>query len=96
MWVRCPLSQLERAILKEIFQEESHIAYMIHYVRWYLKDAMESTYNALTKQKLVSRVVYIPPALLEMCCAKAYEVYDSRRPQPMLGGKPLPRESNNP
>ena len=38
--VRCPLSQLERASLKDFFHADSHIAYMIHYVREYLKDAM--------------------------------------------------------
>ena len=56
----------------------------------------ETALNALTKERLVSHFVYISPALLEMCCAKAYAVYDSRKPQPMLGGIPLPRASNNP
>ncbi len=40
---------------------------MIHYVREYLKDAMEeTTLSALTKERLVSHFVYISPALLEM------------------------------
>ena len=40
---------------------------MIHYIREYLKDAMEvTTLNALTKERLVSQFVYISLALLEM------------------------------
>jgi hypothetical protein len=70
---------------------------MIHYNREYLKDAMEeTTLNALTKERLGSHFVYISPALLVMCCATADAVYDSRKTQPLLGGIPLPRASNNP